>query len=127
MTDLAVFTTSDAAVATVSADGLAERADDTARGQTAITARYLDQMETSFLIAVSETSGFKWPELAASNYVDQLVHARLKQLEYVPSDRTSDGEFLRRVYLDVTGLLPSIDVTQSFLADSSAEKTVKYD
>ena len=123
VTDLAVFTTSDAAVATVSADGLAERADDTARGQTAITARYLDQMETSFLIAVSETSGFKWPELAASNYVDQLVHARLKQLEYVPSDRTSDGEFLlRRVYLDVTGLLPSIDVTQSFLADSSAEK-----
>jgi hypothetical protein len=124
VTDLAVFTTSDAAVAAVSADGLAERTDDTARGQTAITARYLDQMETSFLIGVSETAGFKWPEVSESNYVDQLVHARLKQLEYVPSGQTTDGEFLRRVYLDVTGLLPPIGVTQSFLADSSSEKRV---
>jgi hypothetical protein len=122
VTDLAVFTTSDPAVATVSADGLAERADETARGQTAITARYLDQMETSFLIAVSETEGFQWPELSESNYVDQLVHARLRQLEYVPSESTSDSEFLRRVYLDVTGLLPPIDVTQSFLTDPSEEK-----
>ncbi|HIE97446.1 MAG TPA: DUF1553 domain-containing protein [Planctomycetes bacterium] len=122
VTDLAVFTTSDAAVATVSADGLVERTDDTARGQTAITARYLDQMETSFLLVVSKTPGFEWPELSDSNFVDQLVHTRLKQLEYVPSDRTSDGEFLRRVYLDVTGLLPAVDVTQSFLADSSKGK-----
>ena len=122
VTDLAVFTTSDAAVAAVSADGLAERADDTARGQSAITARYLDQMETSFLIAVSETAGFKWPEVSESNFVDQFVNARLKQLEYVPSDRTTDSEFLRRVYLDVTGLLPPVDVTRTFLADSSPGK-----
>ena len=122
VTDLAVFTTSDAGVAAVSADGLVERADDTARGQTAITARYLDQMETSFLTVVSETTGFTWPDPAESNFVDQLVHARLKQLEYVPSRRTPDGEFLRRVYLDVTGLLPPTDVTQSFLADVSEQK-----
>ena len=122
VTDLAVFTTSDAAIATVSADGLVERADDTTRGQTAITARYLDQMETSFLIVVPETPRFKWPDVSEANFVDQLVHGRLKQLEYVPSDRTSDSEFLRRVYLDVTGLLPPVDVTRSFLADSSAGK-----
>lgn len=122
VTDLAVFTTSDAAVAAVSADGLAERADDAARGQTAITARYLDQMETSFLIAVSETAGFKWPEVSESNFVDQFVNARLKQLEYVPSGRTTDSEFLRRVYLDITGLLPPVDVTRTFLTDSSSGK-----
>ena len=125
VTDLAVFTTSDAAIAMVSADGLVERADDTARGQTAITARYLDQMETSFLIVVPETPGFKWPVVSEENFVDQLVHTRLKQLEYIPSDQTSDGEFLRRVYLDVTGLLPHVDVTRSFLADSSLGKRAR--
>ncbi|MGZ0170631.1 MAG: DUF1553 domain-containing protein [Planctomycetales bacterium] len=122
VTDLGVFTVSDEAVATVSADGLASRADDKARGQTAVTVRYLEQMETSFLTAIPETDGFIWPELQESNYVDRLVHARLKQLEYVPAELTSDSKFLRRVYLDVTGLLPSVDVTKAFLADTSAGK-----
>lgn len=125
VTDLAVFTVSDEAVATVSADGLVTRADAKARGQAAITVRYLEQMETSFLTAVPESEGFKWPTLDESNYVDELVHARLKQLEYIPAVRTSDSEFLRRVYLDVTGLLPSVETTQKFLADTATDKRAK--
>jgi hypothetical protein len=125
VTDLAVFTISDEAVATVSASGLTSRADEKARGQAAVTVRYLEQMETSFLTAVPETEGFNWPTLHESNYVDELVHARLKQLEYIPAEQTSDSEFLRRVYLDVTGLLPSVEVTRKFLADTSADKRVK--
>lgn len=122
VTDLGVFTVSDKAVATVSVDGLVARADDKARGQTAVTVRYLEQMETSFLTAVPETEGFTWPELQEVNYVDRLVNARLKELEYVPAERTSDSEFLRRVHLDVIGLLPSVETTQKFLADASANK-----
>lgn len=125
VTDLAVFTVSDEAVATVSADGLASRADDNARGQAAVTVRYLEQMETSFLTAVPESPGFNWPVLYETNYVDELVHARLKQLEYIPAEQTSDSEFLRRVYLDVTGLLPSVDATTKFLADKPAENRAK--
>ena len=122
VTDLAVFTVSDEAVATVSADGRVTRADEKARGQAAITVRYLEQMETSFLTAVPETEGFNWPALHESNYVDNLVHARLKQLEYIPAEQTLDSEFLRRVYLDVTGLLPSVETTRKFLADRSVDK-----
>ncbi|MFT4555515.1 MAG: hypothetical protein ACI92S_000847 [Planctomycetaceae bacterium] len=122
VTDLAVFTVSDEAVATVSADGLVSRADEKARGQAAVTVRYLEQMETSFLTAVPETDGFIWPTLDETNYVDELVHARLKQLEYVPAEQTSDSEFLRRVHLDVAGLLPSVETTQKFLADTSVDK-----
>jgi hypothetical protein len=125
VTDLAVFTISDEAVATVSASGLASRADVKARGQAAVTVRYLEQMETSFLTAVPETPGFTWPTLNEANYVDELVNARLKQLEYIPAEQTSDSGFLRRVYLDVTGLLPSVEVTRNFLADTSADKRAK--
>lgn len=125
VTDLAVFTVSDEAVATVSADGLVSRADEKARGQAAITVRYLEQMETSFLTAVPETEGFKWPTLHESNYVDELVNTRLKQLEYIPAKQTSDSEFLRRVYLDVTGLLPSVETTRKFFADESGDKRAK--
>ncbi len=122
VTDLAVFTVSDEAVATVSADGLVSQADEKARGQAAVTVRYLEQMETSFLTAVPETDGFTWPTLHETNYIDKLVHARLKQLEYIPAEQTSDSEFLRRVHLDVTGLLPAVETTQKFLADSSVNK-----
>ncbi|HZL89304.1 MAG TPA: DUF1549 domain-containing protein [Pirellulaceae bacterium] len=37
----------------------------------------------------------------------------------------SDGEFLRRVYLDLAGRIPSAAETRAFLADSDAEKRTK--
>lgn len=39
-----------------------------------------------------------------------------------PSPRADDGEWLRRVWLDLAGHIPPIDVVQDFLADASAEK-----
>src|SRR5690606_26484646 len=39
-----------------------------------------------------------------------------------PSETCSDEVFLRRVYLDVIGALPSVEEAQAFLADRSEEK-----
>ncbi|MFO0821671.1 MAG: DUF1549 domain-containing protein [Gemmataceae bacterium] len=38
--------------------------------------------------------------------MDTHVHAKLKQLQVLPSGGCDDATFLRRVYLDLTGLLP---------------------
>ena len=121
VTDLAVFSSSDTAVAEVDESGLVTRAEG-ARGQTAITVRYLEHMATSYLVSVAEVEGFRWPAPTEANFIDELVHQRLKQLRYTPSDRCSDSEFIRRVSLDVTGLLPTVEATQVFLADSSTGK-----
>ncbi len=121
VTHLAVFTSSDEAVAAVSDSGLVTRADD-ARGQTAITVRYLEHMTTRFVLAVSDVDGFQWNNPPESNYIDTLVHNRLKQLQFRPSPRCSDSEFIRRVSLDVTGLLPTPEATRQFLADKSDGK-----
>ncbi|MBM80457.1 MAG: hypothetical protein CMJ78_07680 [Planctomycetaceae bacterium] len=124
VTDLAVFTSSDTGIVDVDESGVARRADQS-RGQAAITARYLEHMATSFVVSVPDIEGFQWPNPTEANIVDLHVNRKLKQLQYVPSAKTTDAEFLRRVSLDVTGLLPTPERTRKFLADKSKDKRAK--
>jgi hypothetical protein len=59
------------------------------------------------------------------NFIDDLVLKKLQQLRIPPSERSNDGEFLRRVYLDTIGMLPTIDEARAFLADTTPDKRVK--
>ncbi len=54
-----------------------------------------------------------------------MVDAKLKQLQYLPAEVCSDSEFIRRVTLDVTGLLPSLEETREFLASSDPQKRAR--
>ncbi len=57
--------------------------------------------------------------------IDELVVGRLKQLGIEPAKVCSDGVFVRRVYLDVTGTLPTADEAQQFLNDGDPNKRRK--
>ena len=61
----------------------------------------------------------------AQSRIDELVVGRLKQLGIEPAKVCSDGVFVRRVYLDVTGTLPTADEAQQFLNDSDPAKRRK--
>ncbi|MEX2174188.1 MAG: DUF1549 and DUF1553 domain-containing protein [Pirellulaceae bacterium] len=119
VTDLAYCTSSDNQVADVTPDGLVIGHD---RGEAAIIVKYMEHVESCFLTFVKDIPGFVWNDPPTANYVDEHVHAKLRQLQYVPSGLCSDEEFLRRVHLDVVGQLPTIEATQAFLADASADK-----
>jgi hypothetical protein len=121
VTDLAVFTTSNSSIAEFGDAGRVERVEGS-RGQAAITVRYLEHMETSFIVSVPDVAGFAWSNPHEVNYVDEMVNQKLKQLQFVPASRCSDSEFIRRVSLDVTGLLPTVEATGKFLADQSETK-----
>ncbi len=56
------------------------------------------------------------------NFIDPLVDAKLERLNIVPSALCTDEEYLRRVYLDVIGTLPTPDEVRSFLADGRADR-----
>jgi hypothetical protein len=56
------------------------------------------------------------------NQIDELVLAKLAELRLPPSPLASDSEFLRRVWLDMTGTLPPPEEIRQFLADPSAGK-----
>ena len=122
VTGLVMFSSSDEAVAKVDAAGLVTSG---GRGETAILVRYLEQTQTAYLTFLEDVPGFVWNDPPEHNYVDRFVFAKLKQLQILPSDVCADDEFVRRVYLDAIGALPTIAEAEAFLADGAADKRAK--
>ena len=54
--------------------------------------------------------------------IDELVFGKLKQLNIEPASPCSDGVFLRRVYLDTIGTLPTAEEAKAFLEDKAPDK-----
>ncbi len=95
------------------------------RGQGAVSVRYLNHLESVHFTVTEEVEGFVWNNPADVNFIDKHTHAKLNQLRVLPSDTCDDATFLRRVYLDLTGLLPPTDKAKSFLTDTTANKRAK--
>jgi hypothetical protein len=57
--------------------------------------------------------------------LDRLIAAPLAAEGVVPAGRADDAEFLRRVYLDLTGRIPSVAQVRRFLADPAADKRAR--
>ena len=70
-------------------------------------------------------SNTKMDALAMSQYIDKAVNHRLKEEGVSPSPLADDAEFLRRVYLDITGHIPSADKTVAFLDSKDPQKRAK--
>lgn len=119
VTHLVAYETSDTSVASVDVNGFVTPH---ARGEVAILVRLLEYIESVPLMFVENIDAFEWQSPSPNNYVDQLVNAKLQQLQYLPAETCTDDEFLRRVSLDLLGILPTLDETTAFLADSSEGK-----
>jgi len=61
----------------------------------------------------------------AQGRIDELVFGRLKQLGIAPARVCSDGVFVRRLYLDVIGMLPTAEEARQFLQDTDRDKRRK--
>ena len=60
-----------------------------------------------------------------SQVIDKLVLSRLEADGLKPVPVADDGEFLRRVYLDLTGRVPQSQLAADFLDDTAADKRAK--
>jgi hypothetical protein len=54
--------------------------------------------------------------------IDEAVFSQLKKLEIEPAPLCSDAVFLRRVYLDLIGTLPTAAEAREFLADTRLDR-----
>jgi hypothetical protein len=122
VTQIVSFDSTNTEVATVDKNGLVTPRN---RGETVILVRFLEHIESVPLMFVDDVPGFEWSQPTSKNYIDELVNAKLKQLQYLPAPTCSDSVFLRRVFMDVIGILPTMDETNAFLADSDPDKRSK--
>ncbi|MEY3459791.1 MAG: hypothetical protein RL215_2948 [Planctomycetota bacterium] len=118
VTELSVFLSNNEATAGVSTSGLVSA---TGSGSAFIMARF-DQFTQGTAVIVRPGNAYEFPDIEPVNRLDQLVFERWKALHLLPSDICSDETFLRRVFLDLTGLLPSPEERQAFLSDPSPNR-----
>jgi Protein of unknown function (DUF1549)/Protein of unknown function (DUF1553) len=69
--------------------------------------------------------GAKVDVAGVAKIIDEEIALRLKQDNIKTSPRCDDAEFLRRVYLDVTGVIPPVDKVKAFLESIDPNKREK--
>ena len=116
-----LFTSANESAVQISQNGLATTV---GYGEGALTAWYLSKVTTSSITVPMATPAPEaaYKDSAERNFIDKLVMEKLKSLGIPPSPPSSDGEFIRRVYLDTLGILPTLDETKQFIADKAADK-----
>lgn len=67
----------------------------------------------------------KGENFASNGKIDELQLANLEKHGIKPAKISSDSAFLRRVYIDLIGTLPTMLETTKFLSDKSADKRSK--
>ncbi len=115
---LAAFTTNNPTSTEVDAYGGVQSGP---RGEAFIMARFDTHTVGSQVLVLPEGLEYSAPEITG-NYIDQLVGKKLQQLRILPSGLCSDEEYLRRVTLDITGLLPTREEYDNFMQDTAEDK-----
>jgi hypothetical protein len=92
------------------------------QGEGFLMARFHTFTEGSQAIIIPSGLKYTQPQLPEFNYIDKYVHQKLHKLRIIPSEVCTDEIFIRRVYLDIVGLLPNEDELQTFLADPNPKK-----
>jgi Protein of unknown function (DUF1553)/Protein of unknown function (DUF1549) len=90
-------------------------------GGTGVVVRYLGTVQAAFF-TLPRADSAAYPKLTSNNYIDEKVYNQLKQMNVVPSRLTTDAEFLRRVSLDLRGILPTDTEISKFIEDKAANK-----
>ena len=120
VTDLARFQTSNDNSAAVNKSGLVTAK---GRGEAFVMARFATFTVGSQAIVTPKGLAYAWPaNNPENNYIDGLVNQKLRKLKILPSELCDDATYIRRVYLDVLGILPPPEKTEKFVASTDAKK-----
>ncbi len=119
VTDLAVIKSVDDSIVSVTGDGMATAG---RRGEAYLMARYGTFAVVSQVIAIPAGEPERQAALAPANYVDEFVYAKHRKLRITAAAPASDDVFVRRAYLDILGVLPTVAESDAFFADERPDK-----
>jgi hypothetical protein len=122
VTSLAVFISNNDNSAKITPEGLVTAG---ARGEAFVMARFETYTVGSPVLVLPKGMEFQYPDEPEANFIDGLVAAKLRKLRVAPSPLCSDETFLRRVYIDVIGLVPTLEESRRFLDSTDPDKRAK--
>lgn len=122
VTAIATYDTSNREIASVDPKG---RITGQHRGQAAISVRYLAQLQSVYFTVIEDVPNFAWQAPAEVSFIDTLVNAKLKQLQYLPAGTCDDATFVRRLHLDLTGLIPTAEDARRFIESKAPDKRAR--
>jgi hypothetical protein len=114
----AEFQSNQESIAVVGRDGLI--AATTVPGEAAILVRYAGHVAVCRVTRPQEAAPFTRPP--ERNFIDRLVWDKLEKLRIAPGPSADDATFLRRVFIDTIGTLPTTDEARRFLSDTTPDK-----
>ncbi|HTM47340.1 MAG TPA: DUF1553 domain-containing protein [Bryobacteraceae bacterium] len=116
------YTSNDETLATVDDDGEVT----TKRpGETSIMIRSQGKTAVATIATIAKLAGPDYPRTPTNHLIDTLVFAKLRKLNIVPSELSSDTVFVRRIYLDTLGTLPTAEETRRFLGSTEPDKRAR--
>lgn len=118
VTGWCLFDARERLIAEVSPDGVI-----TAQGPglTAVTVRFAGHV-AAVTVEVPLGQSAEIADFTPVNFIDEEASRAWRRLGVTPAPRASDAEFLRRVYLDVIGTLPTPAEIRSFLQSTAPDK-----
>ncbi|MFT7640440.1 MAG: hypothetical protein ACI9G1_002183, partial [Pirellulaceae bacterium] len=122
VTDVTSFQSNENVIVAVDRNGVARAG--SLPGEATLMARYQGFIATCNLAIphLSPPSDDYYKGLPRANFIDELVILKLASLGVSSSEPIGDAKFLRRVFLDVIGRIPTVEETREFLNDLSPDK-----
>jgi hypothetical protein len=118
VTHLGVFLTNNERTVNIDEEGAVTAGDP---GSAHVFARF-DKYTVGREVLVLPNDSYEWDGTPEANYIDTLVFNKLKKLHVLPSDVCTDEQFVRRAYIDIIGLPPTVEQYEDFVNDTSASK-----
>jgi hypothetical protein len=87
------------------------------RGEASVGVRYEGNYGVVNVSIMGDRTGFAWAPMPVYNFVDTHINAKLEKMKILPSEECTDAEFVRRLYLDLTGLAPTAKQARAFIED----------
>jgi len=122
VTAMAMFQSNESAVVSVDQRGVMKAGP--IPGEAAIMVRFMNVIATCRVAIplAGDVPAELYEKLPRQNFIDGLVWNKLQSLGITPSLPIDDVKFMRRVYVDVIGTLPTPAEVREFLADTRPAK-----